>query len=209
VKYFWPYLYGRAFRLRTDHASLIWLCKRAEPASQVARWLEILAEFPYRIEHRAGKKHGNADGMSRRPEKACKQCLHIEERDGGPARLDVERQLGDNDVYSWERGQLRSEHPPDTKNALRANPTLYQNVKELSRLQQTLPGAVADIFRPRRRAADLPRNSSNKGMSSTDTSVFAGVPSRSTRTASSPLHSQQTTAVRGNASYAHVPSGEK
>jgi len=40
VKHFRPYLYGR-----TDHASLIWLCKSAKPSSQVARWLEILAEF--------------------------------------------------------------------------------------------------------------------------------------------------------------------
>jgi len=54
VKHFRPYLYGRTFRLQTDHASLIWLCKRAESSSQVARWLEILAEFSYRIEHRAG-----------------------------------------------------------------------------------------------------------------------------------------------------------
>jgi len=27
VKHFRPYLYGRSFRLRTVHASLIWLCK--------------------------------------------------------------------------------------------------------------------------------------------------------------------------------------
>jgi len=31
VKHFRPYLYGRMFWLRTDHASLIWLSKRAEP----------------------------------------------------------------------------------------------------------------------------------------------------------------------------------
>jgi len=65
LKHFRPYLYGRKFRLRTDHASLIWLCKRAEPSSQVARWLEVLAEFSYRIEHWPSKKHGNADGLSR------------------------------------------------------------------------------------------------------------------------------------------------
>ena len=51
VKHFRPYLYGRTFRLRTDHASLIWLCRRAEPSSQVACWLEILAEFSYLIKH--------------------------------------------------------------------------------------------------------------------------------------------------------------
>jgi len=37
VKHFRPYLYGRRFRLRTNHTSLIWLCKRAEAPSQVAR----------------------------------------------------------------------------------------------------------------------------------------------------------------------------
>jgi len=78
VKHFRPHLYGRAFRLLTYHASLIWLCKCAEPLSQMALWLKILAEFSYKIEHRAGKKHRNADGMSRRPEENCKQCLHIE-----------------------------------------------------------------------------------------------------------------------------------
>jgi len=89
VKHFRPYLYDRSFRLWTDHTSLIWLCKRAEPSSQVARWLEILAEFSYRIEHRPGKKHGNADGLSRRPDEGCKQCLHIERRDGGPLTIRI------------------------------------------------------------------------------------------------------------------------
>jgi len=84
VKHFQPYLYSRPFCLRTDHASLIWLCKRAEPSSQVARWLEVLAKFSYWIEHRPGRKHGNADGLSRRPDEGCKQCRNIERRDGGP-----------------------------------------------------------------------------------------------------------------------------
>jgi len=51
VKHFRSYLYGRRFRLRTDHVSLIWLHKRAELSSQVARWLEILVEFSYLTEH--------------------------------------------------------------------------------------------------------------------------------------------------------------
>jgi len=111
VKHFRPYLYGRSFRLRTDHASLIWLCRRAEPSSQVARWLEILAEFSYRIEHRPGKKHGNADGLSRRQADGCKRCQGIERRDGGPPRSDVEEQLGEAGVYSWEEGLLRFDPP--------------------------------------------------------------------------------------------------
>jgi len=147
VKHFWLYLYGRTFRLRTDHASLIWLCKHAEPSSQVARWLEILAEFSYRIEHHAGRKHVNADGMSHRLVEDCKQCLQIEKRDGGPTRLDIETELGEGAVYRWEHGHLQTETHSDD---VHANPTLYQNVKELCRLQETLPGAVADIFRAKK-----------------------------------------------------------
>ena len=51
IKHFRPYLYGQTFKLRTDHASLRWLCRR-EPSAQVARWLEILSEFKYNLEHR-------------------------------------------------------------------------------------------------------------------------------------------------------------
>jgi len=100
------------------HASLIWLCRRAEPSSQVARWLQILAEFSYRIEHRPGKKHGNANGLSRRQADGCKQCQIIEPREGGPPCLDVEEQLGKAGVYSWEEGLLRSESPNEAVNNL-------------------------------------------------------------------------------------------
>jgi len=149
VKHFRPYLYGRSFRLRTDHASLVWLCKRAEPSRQVARWLEILAEFSYRIEHRPGKKHSNADGLSRRPDKGCKQCLHIERRDGGPSRSELETLCNTTESYDWEQGrlQLRTATPPEDVQNLRVNPVLADNVKELQQLQETLPGVVADVYR--------------------------------------------------------------
>ena len=65
IKHFRPYLYGQKFKLRTDHASLRWLCRRREPSAQVAKWLEILSEFKYNLEHRPGIKHGNGDGLSR------------------------------------------------------------------------------------------------------------------------------------------------
>ena len=39
VNHFRPYLYGKKFKLRTDHASLVWLYKRSEPSHQVARWI--------------------------------------------------------------------------------------------------------------------------------------------------------------------------
>ena len=91
IKHFRPYLYGRKFRLRTDHASLRWLCRRKEPSNQVARRLEILAEFSYILEHRAGLKHGNADGLSRQSCEDCRQCELIERRDGGPTRQELDQ----------------------------------------------------------------------------------------------------------------------
>ena len=93
VKHFRPYLYGRTFQLRTDHASLRWLCRRKESLAQVARWLEILAEFRYSLEHRSGHKHGNADGLSRKRQcQERRQCEAIEKRDGGPSREELEGQ---------------------------------------------------------------------------------------------------------------------
>ena len=81
VKHFRPYLYGHEFTLRTDHASLQWLCQRRDPPGQVARWMETLNEFKYRFEHRAGIRHGNADGLSRRQCGECKHCTPIEEKE--------------------------------------------------------------------------------------------------------------------------------
>ena len=110
VTHFKPYLYGRKFTVRTDHASLIWLCRRSEPSHQIARWLEILSEFKFTIIHRAGIKHGNADGLSRRPCTDCKQCARILSRDGGPSMDEIlnEHENGKNSTehVMVDRGQL-------------------------------------------------------------------------------------------------------
>jgi len=43
----------------------------------------------------------------------------------------VETELEEGAVYRWEHGHLQTETHSDDVQALRANPTLYQNVKEL------------------------------------------------------------------------------
>jgi hypothetical protein len=80
VQHFRPYLYGRQFLLRTDHASLLWLRRRKEPEGQIARWLEILSEFRFKLVHRPGVRHGNADGLSRRLCGECPQCQRVEDK---------------------------------------------------------------------------------------------------------------------------------
>eukprot|EP00731_Ephydatia_muelleri_P019115 Em0011g1155a len=71
VRCFRPYLWGRRFIVRTDHNSLQWLRNFKEPQGQVARWLDILAEYDFSVQHRPGLQHSNADALSRLP---CKQC---------------------------------------------------------------------------------------------------------------------------------------
>ena len=60
------YLYGKPFLLRTDHSSLRWMLQQRDPKDQLARWIQRLSPYQFVIEHRAGKKHGNADAMSRK-----------------------------------------------------------------------------------------------------------------------------------------------
>ena len=61
------YLLGRHFTVRTDHYSLTWLMDVKEPQGQLVRWLEELSQFDMEIQHRSGKKHTNADSLSRIP----------------------------------------------------------------------------------------------------------------------------------------------
>ena len=94
MKHFRTYLYGTKFYLDTDHASLRWLCLRHEPSAQVARWLEIMSAFTYDSEHRTGKHHGNADGLSKQTHCLhCKKCAAIEQRDEGSTQAAIEEEL--------------------------------------------------------------------------------------------------------------------
>lgn len=78
VKHFHHYLYGIKFLVRTDHSALHWLMNFKNPEGQMARWLEVLGTCTFDIQHRAGKLHGNADGLSRRP---CNSCVYCSKRE--------------------------------------------------------------------------------------------------------------------------------
>ena len=71
VKQYRHYLFGQKFLIRTDHGALKYLLNFKDPQGQMARWLQVLDTYTFDIEHRAGRKHNNADAMSRGP---CKQC---------------------------------------------------------------------------------------------------------------------------------------
>ena len=65
TRQFRHYLLGRKFCLRTDRVSLVWLFRFKIPEGQLARVLEELSQFDFVVEHRAGKRHANTDGISR------------------------------------------------------------------------------------------------------------------------------------------------
>ena len=78
LKQFRQYLTGRHFVICTDHAALSWLRRTPEPMPQLARWLTFIEGFSYEVVHRDGKKHSNADGLSRRPHASDSECEHSE-----------------------------------------------------------------------------------------------------------------------------------
>jgi len=87
VKHFHPYLYGRHFTVRTDHAALCWLLSFRHPEGQIARWLQRLQEYDFKVEHRAGLSHRNADALSRRPclQQSCRHCDRLDTQERSQA----------------------------------------------------------------------------------------------------------------------------
>ena len=82
IKHYHHYLYGRHFKVRSDHGSLQWLMKFRICEGQLARFLETLSTYDFTIEYRAGLRHNNADSLSRRPclDQDCAHCKRFEKR---------------------------------------------------------------------------------------------------------------------------------
>ena len=94
VEYYRQYLLGRKFTVRTDHQALSWLFSLKEPKGRIARWIEILSAYDIKIQHRPGKKHSNADSLSRHPiqeECDCSETDTLENMKCGPCKKCVKR----------------------------------------------------------------------------------------------------------------------
>ena len=59
------YLLGRFFLIRTDHNSLVWLTGFKYIEGQLARFIEELSQYNFKILHRKGILHENADALNR------------------------------------------------------------------------------------------------------------------------------------------------
>ena len=65
VKHFRSYLIGHKCVIFTDHAPLKSMLAAKHPSVKLARWSQTLAEVDVKIQYRPGRKHSNADALSR------------------------------------------------------------------------------------------------------------------------------------------------
>ena len=143
LKKFRHYLLGRHFILKTDHASLQWLRTTPEPISQAARWLALIEEYDFEIQHRPGSKHQNADSLSRRP---CRQCGRDEIKSKEVSKPDGEKQAC---VCACRAGQASdpdyrprgaSGPPPPEDEPINDKPVWHvRSPAELAELQKNCP----------------------------------------------------------------------
>ena len=128
IKHFHHYLYGKDFLVRTDHGALTWLLSFKNPEGQVARWLEVLQTYNFKIEHRPGKQHGNSDGLSRRP---CSPCNHCDKKEINYQSIEPES----NPILKLREDQTSTQNwymtksPEDLQKEQNTDPSLAKIIK--------------------------------------------------------------------------------
>lgn len=65
IDYFKPYVYGRKFKIRTDHRPLTYLFGMKNPSSKLTRMRLDLEEYDFELEYIKGKSNVVADALSR------------------------------------------------------------------------------------------------------------------------------------------------
>lgn len=109
IKFFRHYLLGRKFLIRTDHVFLKWLLSFKDLEGQLTRWLERLQLYEFKIVHRKGQIHKDADGLSKRQCESigCEYCVRVERKNMEELQKSVTRIiLTERTFQDWKKEQL-------------------------------------------------------------------------------------------------------
>ena len=128
VKKFHHYLFGHHFTMVTDHKPLLGLFgeNRGVPdraAARITRWALLLSAYDYKLEYRAGKLNGNADGLSRLPMELEKEdisqpiaSVHMMELVNSPVtEIEVRSEIRKDKLLSKVLEHIMSGWPPACK----------------------------------------------------------------------------------------------
>lgn len=73
VKYFRPYMYGRPFKILTDHKPLVYLFSMKDPSSRLMKFRMTLEEYNFEVQYVKGSDNAAADALSRITSKDLKE----------------------------------------------------------------------------------------------------------------------------------------
>ena len=93
---FCHYLLGRKFTFHVDHSTLLYLVDKQTLTGRLARWMLLMQEFDFDIQHRLGIQHVVADYLSRL-------------ESGEPAKTEYD-DLPDASLFTVDTTTLRVDH---------------------------------------------------------------------------------------------------
>jgi hypothetical protein len=98
IKHFRPSLYGRKFKIASDHKPLTWIMNIKDPGSRLLRWRIKLEEYDYEIIYKKGTSNTNADALSR--------ISKIVVENKGQPQLEISDELKRQILYEYDDAPL-------------------------------------------------------------------------------------------------------
>lgn len=146
IKHFRPYLYGRKFKIASDHKPLLWIMNIKDPGSRLLRWRIKLEEYDYEIIYKKGALNTNADALSR----ISGIVLEEKEEPKNDPSPDKKRQI----MYEYHDAPLGGHRGMNrTYKAIKVNhswPNMKQEIEEY--VKKCKSCQVNKILGPRRKA---------------------------------------------------------
>lgn len=147
IKYFRPYLYGRHFKIKTDHKPLIYLFNMKDPSSRLTKFRLLLEEYDFTVEYIKGKENIVADALSRtkitvKDLKEMNECINVMTR---AMRNRMAKQSSQN---MNQENNCRTDHPKvvDINSKINGCVELrFLNVTELRKIKALMRSKNYDI----------------------------------------------------------------